>query len=337
MKISVKRLRESFKKLPEKKILVVGDLILDEYLIGNVERISPEAPVPVIWVRQEKQALGGSGNVIQNLTSIGVSSIVMGRVGSDNACQILKGLLNAQNVKTEDFQLLESDTIPTILKTRIIASNQQVCRVDREEIIPLTKAEEDQVILKLENRIGECSAVIISDYDKGFLTERVIRECIRLANENNVIVTVDPQVSHFFLYKNIDIMTPNHHEAGKALGRKLISEKDIEAACYEICDRIQPKSMMITRGEKGMTIFEVGTKKFHHIPTVAREVFDVTGAGDTVISVYTAFLAAGLSVLEASLVANASAGVVVGKLGTATVDLSEIEQSLANLGILETN
>jgi rfaE bifunctional protein kinase chain/domain len=337
LKINLRRLKETASKLSSIKILVIGDLILDEYLFGSVERISPEAPVPVVWVRKEKHALGGSGNVIQNLASIGVSSIVMGRVGNDNACQTLKNLLSEQRVSEKDFALLESPSLPTILKTRIIASNQQICRVDREEILPLTVEEEDLVIEKLKKKISECSAIIISDYDKGYLTERVIRECIKLASENKVIVTVDPQVSHFFQYKYIDIMTPNHHEAGRALGRKLITERDIEEACIEISEKIEPKAMMITRGEKGMSIYDTSIKKFYHIPTVAREVFDVTGAGDTVISIYTAFLAAGLSIWEASLVANASAGVVVGKLGTATVSLSEIEHNLGVLGILEMN
>ncbi len=335
MKIARSRLKETFGKLSSLKILVIGDLILDEYLFGNVDRISPEAPVPVVWVRGEKHALGGSGNVIQNLASVGVPSIVMGRVGSDNACQVLKSLLLEQKVAPADFALLESENLPTILKTRIIASNQQICRVDREEILPLDATEEGQVISLLKKRIPECAAVIISDYDKGFLTENVIRECIKTANDHNVIVTVDPQVSHFFLYNEIDIMTPNHHEASRALGRKLISEKEIEEGCIEICEKIKPKSMMITRGEKGMSVYVSESKQFYHIPTVAREVFDVTGAGDTVISIYTAFLSAGMSIWEASLIANASAGVVVGKLGTATVSLLEIEQSLENLGILE--
>ncbi len=335
LKINRFRLREAFAKLPSLKVLVIGDLILDEYLFGSVERISPEAPVPVVWVRKEKHALGGSGNVIQNLASIGVNSIVMGRVGKDNAFQTLRQLLAEQNVAEEDFSLLSSDTLPTILKTRIIASNQQICRVDREEVLPLTSAEENQVIEGFKSKIKQCSAIIISDYDKGYLTERVILECIEIARKHDVIVTVDPQVSHFFQYKNIDIMTPNHHEAGKALGRKLVTEKDIEDACLEICEIIRPRAMMITRGEKGMSIYETKLRKFYHIPTVAKEVFDVTGAGDTVISMYTAFLAAGLSILESSLVANASAGVVVGKLGTATVTPSEIEQNLGVLGILE--
>ncbi len=335
LKISRSRLQESFAKLPTLKVLVIGDLILDEYLFGNVERISPEAPVPVVWVRSEKHALGGSGNVIQNLASIQVNSIVMGRVGKDKAYSTLKQLLSEQKVSDSDFELIESETLPTILKTRIIASHQQICRVDKEEILPLTENEENLVIEKLKEKIAKCSAVIISDYDKGYLTERVITECIRIARQQEVIVTVDPQVSHFFQYKYIDIMTPNHHEAGKALGKKLSSEKEIEDACIELCKRLEPKAMMITRGEKGMSVYDVSEKKFHHIPTVAREVFDVTGAGDTVISIYTAFLAAGMSILEASLVANASAGVVVGKLGTATVSIKEIEQNLGALGILE--
>ncbi|WP_278321634.1 D-glycero-beta-D-manno-heptose-7-phosphate kinase [Leptospira kobayashii] len=335
MKINSLKLKKAFSQLGEQKIMVVGDLILDEYLFGSVDRISPEAPVPVVWVRKEKQTLGGSGNVVKNLSAFSSPSIVLGRCGADKAGETLKSLLLSEKVSQEDIQLLESKGIPTILKTRIIASQQQVCRVDREEIIPLTQEEEDQVISQVKQKIGESKAIILSDYDKGYLTLRLISEIIKLAVQNHVIVTVDPQVSHFFQYKEIDIMTPNHHEAGKALGRKLSSEKEIEDACLEIAEKTNPKAVMITRGDKGMTVYETKSKQFYHIPTVAKEVFDVTGAGDTVISAYTAFLAAGMSIYESSLIANASAGVVVGKLGAATLDTNEIEESLLQLGLLE--
>lgn len=335
LKIRKTSLRKSFEDLAKIKILVIGDLILDEYLIGSVERISPEAPVPVVWVRNEKQSLGGSGNVVQNLSSIGVSGVVFGRIGLDKAGDSLEGHLVANSVAKEDLVLLKSKTLPTILKTRIIASHQQICRVDREEVVPLTKDEEKYILIQFESKLKECAAVILSDYDKGYLTPSLIQSIIALCNRENKIVTVDPQVSHFFLYKNIHIMTPNHHEAGKALGRKLTSDAEIETACREISEKLTPDAMMITRGEKGMSIYERKRDSFYHIPTVAREVFDVTGAGDTVITTYTAFVATGMPIAEAALISNVSAGIVVGKLGAATVTQKEIEEALQTLGYLE--
>ncbi|XDD44187.1 D-glycero-beta-D-manno-heptose-7-phosphate kinase [Leptospira sp. WS60.C2] len=335
MKIKKSFLHQTFAKLSKTKVLVIGDLILDEYLIGSVERISPEAPVPVVWVRSEKHTLGGSGNVVQNLTSIGVNGIVFGRIGLDRAGEQLESILMTNSVTKEDLVLLKSKTIPTILKTRVIASHQQVCRVDREEIVPLQPNEEKEILIQLREKIKECEAVILSDYDKGYLTPSLIQSVISLCNAEKKIVTVDPQVSHFFLYQNIHIMTPNHHEAGKALGKKLQTDADIESACREIADKITPDAMMITRGEKGMSIYERKSDVFYHIPTVAKEVFDVTGAGDTVITTYTAFVASGMSIKEAALVSNVSAGIVVGKLGAATVTQSEIEEALRILGYLD--
>ncbi|WP_425268672.1 D-glycero-beta-D-manno-heptose-7-phosphate kinase [Leptospira brenneri] len=335
LKIKKTSLRKSFQDLDKIKVLVIGDLILDEYLIGSVERISPEAPVPVVWVRNEKQSLGGSGNVVQNLSSIGVAGVVFGRIGLDKAGDSLEGLLRSNLVAEKDLVLLKSKTLPTILKTRIIATHQQICRVDREEVVPLTKEDENSVLKQFETKLKECSAVILSDYDKGYLTPSLIQSVIAICNRENKIVTVDPQVSHFFLYQNIHIMTPNHHEAGKALGRKLNTDSEIEAACREISEKLTPDAMMITRGEKGMSIYERKKDSFYHIPTVAKEVFDVTGAGDTVITTYTAFVATGMPIADAALISNVSAGIVVGKLGAATVTQTEIEEALQTLGYLE--
>ncbi|PJZ65151.1 D-glycero-beta-D-manno-heptose-7-phosphate kinase [Leptospira wolffii] len=319
--------------LSKTKIIVIGDLILDEYLIGEVNRISPEAPVPVVWVRNEKMTLGGAGNVVKNLSKLGVQSFVFGRAGADKTSEILDKLLESENTDPRKNTILRSENVPTILKTRVIAGHQQVCRIDREETIPLNKEEEKALLKGFSELIQEASGVVLSDYDKGTLTPTLIREIIDISVKNDKIVTVDPQVSHFFQYEKSSVMTPNHHEAGKALGKKLDSDSDVETAAREIAERLHSPSMMITRGEKGMSLYISSENKTHHIPTVAREVFDVTGAGDTVISVYTAFLAAGLGELEAALVANAAAGVVVGKLGAETVSPEELLQALEKRGI----
>lgn len=327
-KMDKKRFELAVSQLGQMNLMVVGDLILDEYLFGQVNRISPEAPVPVVWVRREETTLGGAGNVVKNLNALQNQIYVMGRCGLDEKGKTLKALLRAESVPESQVLLLESDSVPTILKTRILAGHQQVCRVDREEIHPLTKEEEDSVYHTFRLNLPNMHAVILSDYDKGYLSADLITRIVDCCVAHDKIVTVDPQVSHFFRYKNVSILTPNHHEAGKAVGRSLDDEDSIWEACREIQERISPKAIMITRGEKGMAVYLSRDSSIHYIPTVAREVFDVTGAGDTVISVYTAFHATGLDEVESALVANAAAGVVVGKLGAATASISEIRDRL---------
>ncbi len=322
IQIKKEKLSAAIKKLKAIKVLVVGDAILDEYLFGEVTRISPEAPVPVVLIRNEKTTLGGAGNVIKNLSAIGVKTEFFAKSGTDSNSTVLINLLKNEGLSNEDIHIIQSKEIPTIIKSRIIATTQQICRIDREKIISLTKKEELQVLKKFTASLKSTQAVILSDYDKGFFSDKLISEMISNSVENQKIITVDPQVRHFFKYKNINLMTPNHHEAGLALGRKLITDRDIESAIFEIAKKLHSKSMMITRGDKGMSLlFE---KKVHHIPTLAKEVFDVTGAGDTVISLYTAFRSAGLNDLESSMVANVGAGVVVEKLGASTVSLNEL-------------
>ncbi|MBE7411298.1 MAG: D-glycero-beta-D-manno-heptose-7-phosphate kinase [Leptospiraceae bacterium] len=323
--------KEQFK---EKKIIVIGDIILDEYLLGSVSRISPEAPVPIVLVEKENITLGGSGNVVKNLTSIGVSSIVFARVGNDEKANTIENLLLKENVNTKDLFLLKSENIPTTIKTRVIATHQQVCRVDREKTNPITKSEELRVLNHFQKKIQECDGVIISDYDKGFLTISLIQQIIKICLENKKFCSVDPQVRHFFQYEQVSILTPNHHEAGRALERTIFTDEEIETGAKELTKKLNSESIMITRGEKGMTIYSRKEEKIFHIPTVAKEVFDVTGAGDTVISVYTAFIVTGLSQLESAIAANASAGIVVGKLGSSTTNFSEIQNSLENMNLL---
>lgn len=334
-KIQRTKLQKAINHLPSTGVLVVGDLILDEYLMGEVHRISPEAPVPVVWVRKDEITLGGAGNVVKNLHTLGSSISVMGRCGKDEKGIRLKRLLEEESLDPDHIHLFESKDIPTILKTRIFAGHQQVCRVDREEILPLSPSEEKEVLDQFQKLIDSVSAVILSDYDKGMLSGNLIQAILEVCNQKGKIVTVDPQVSHFFRYQKASILTPNHHEAGKAIGKTLSDDASIVSACKEIVERIDPVALMITRGEKGMTVYRKSDQSIHHIPTVAREVFDVTGAGDTVISVYTAFHAAGLDEVEASIVANAAAGVVVAKLGAATANTKEIIEKLEELEMLE--
>ncbi|MBK8394066.1 MAG: D-glycero-beta-D-manno-heptose-7-phosphate kinase [Leptospiraceae bacterium] len=335
MKIAQKNFFKFTEKLSKIKILVVGDAVLDEYLFGEVNRISPEAPVPVVLVKEDKITLGGAGNVIKNLSSIGVKSQFYAKCGKDLKAEKLKSLLHEEGLGIHDLHLTESSEIPTILKTRVIASHQQICRIDREKVIELTAKEQKYILENYAKSLNECDGVILSDYDKGYFNEKLIVDLITLAKKKKRFIAVDPQVRHFFLYKGISIMTPNHHEAGGALGRKLITDEEVAKAAIEISQKLGTESMMITRGEKGMTLYSSKLKKIYHIPTVAKEVYDVTGAGDTVISLYSAFRTAGMSELESTLISNAGAGVVVEKLGASTVTIDELEKALVKRKLLE--
>lgn len=329
------KFNNALKKLESLKILVIGDVILDEYLMGDATRISPEAPVPVILVKEDKITLGGSGNVIKNLSSIGVKSCLFAKSGKDLKSEVLWELLYAEGLSHADIHLTESDAVPTILKTRIIASHQQICRIDREKVQSLTASEKKKVIADYTKALNECNAVIISDYDKGYLDEELITEIIKIAKKKKIYIAVDPQVRHFFAYKGVSIMTPNHNEAGSALGKKILTEAEVDKSLKEITKKLATESMMITRGEKGIALYSGKDKKISYIPTVAKEVYDVTGAGDTVISLFTAFKLTGLNDVESTLVANAGAGVVVEKLGASTVTIEELEKALLERKLLK--
>ncbi|MCB1143958.1 MAG: D-glycero-beta-D-manno-heptose-7-phosphate kinase [Leptospiraceae bacterium] len=335
MKIDRSRFTTALGKLSRTHILVVGDLILDEYLVGEVTRISPEAPVPVVLVKETNRTLGGAGNVVRNLRSLGVQVTLSARIGNDQNGEICESILAEEGIPEDNRFLLKDPSVPTIVKTRIIASHQQVCRVDREVIEKLSESEEVQVLSQIQSKIESIDGIILSDYDKGFLSKSLIHSLIQLAKQKNITISADPQVSHFFSYHGISIMTPNHHEAGKALNRKLLTDKDIESASKEIAGSLGAESMMITRGEKGMSIYTVSDDQLYHIPTVAREVFDVTGAGDTVITIYTLFKAAGLTELESAIIANAGAGIVVERLGASTVTADELIKSMEMMGIFK--
>lgn len=335
MKLSFEKYSNALKNLDKIKIIVIGDLILDEYLFGEVHRISPEAPVPIVLVNKSNTTLGGAGNVVKNLSSFQVHTGIMGRIGEDEKGKKALDLLKSEFTDESSIFLLKDRSIPTILKTRVIAAHQQVCRVDHEKIENISLEDETKILNYLHTSLDNYQGIILSDYDKGFLTPSLIQKIIDLAVKKNIFISADPQVSHFFAYRGISVMTPNHHEAGKALGRKLNSEREIELANEEICEKLGSESMMITRGDKGLSIYTKKDSKHTHIPTVAKQVFDVTGAGDTVISLYTLFRVSGLSEIESSLLANAGAGIVVEKLGAETVSRDELSKSMKLVGIFE--
>lgn len=309
------------------RIMVIGDLMVDEYIWGSVSRISPEAPVPVVSVTSESLRLGGAGNVINNLHSLGGKVWVGGVVGNDEMGRKVIHDLRKMGLETKGV-VVEPERITTV-KTRIVAQHQQVVRYDREIIRVIQPENAKQILSLLEEQIGELDAVLISDYGKGVICEPLMEGVRSLTLSAGKILAVDPKVKNIPLFHQVTIMTPNHYEAAEAAGRWIHSEEDLIAVGRMLLQRLRVKSLLITRGEKGMTLFQ-DSGEVTNIPTVAKEVFDVTGAGDTVISVLTLAMAAGANPKEAAMLSNYAAGIVVGELGTATIRSSELEDAVRN-------
>lgn len=312
------RLVEIISNFRKVKMAVVGDLMLDDYIIGNVERISPEAPVPVVSVKEERFVLGGAGNVINNLATLGVKTFCYGVIGDDSEGDRLKKSLKLLGVNTDG--VIRSEDRPTIVKKRVLGGNQQLLRIDWEDPSNINEILEYAILDNLKKNIEEIDAIILSDYDKGVLTERVAKEIIKLARKYNKIVTVDPKPSNILNYYRASSMTPNRKEAYESA--KLPRKTDIDVVGKTLRDNLQLDNLLLTRSEEGVSIYTEDTVT--NIPTFAKEVYDVTGAGDTVISVYTLSKAAGASWEEAARIANTAAGVVVGKIGTSTATKEEI-------------
>ena len=321
------------KNFSQQKILVVGDFMLDEYIFGKVERISPEAPVPIIHQNQHKVFPGGAGNVVSNLHALEAQVYLTGALGQDEGAKYLENYFYKMNLSKKQIGLCRVPNRPTTRKTRIIAERQQVCRIDQEIKNPFDLEELREIRKYIKDNISDMSALIFSDYDKGLITPQFIQETVALAKASNCLVAVDPQVTHFDYYKGVDLLTPNHHEAGGYLKKELVDEKVISESGPEILKKLEARLLLLTRGPKGMSLFEKDKKEVKHFPTQAREVFDVTGAGDTVISIFTLALISGASLEKASLLANAGAGLVVGKLGAGTVKKEELLQVIYSLGI----
>lgn len=309
------------------RIMVIGDLMVDEYIWGSVSRISPEAPVPVVSVTSESLRLGGAGNVVNNIHSLGGKLLIGGVVGNDEMGRKIVQDLHKMGIDTKGI-VIEPDWITTV-KTRIIAQQQQVVRYDREIVRPIRPEALKKILSLLEDRIHELDAVLISDYGKGVVCQELVDRVRSLALGAGKIISVDPKVKNFPLFQKVTIITPNHHEAGQAAGRWIQSEEDLMEVGRQLLQQLQCNAILITRGEKGMTLFQ-DSGEITNIPTMAQEVFDVTGAGDTVISVLTLALAVGANPKQAAVLSNCAAGIVVGEVGTATLKASELEDAMRN-------
>ncbi|MDQ3753186.1 MAG: D-glycero-beta-D-manno-heptose-7-phosphate kinase [Acidobacteriota bacterium] len=323
-RLTTQRAEEIIRCLHGRTIVVWGDVMLDEFVWGDVTRISPEAPVPVVDIQRESVRLGGAANVLANLIALGARARVVGVVGDDRAGERLQTELNEAGALHAGASLVVDESRPTTIKTRIIAHNQLVVRADRERRTQVAGEVEERLIETLRGALKEeADAFVVSDYDKGAVTARVLGEILPLAVELKIPALVDPKIRNFNAYRPATLVTPNHHEALRLTGTEDDTDEGMAQAARLIRVQLGCDSVLITRGEQGLMLLE-GDGEPVYVPTAAREVYDVTGAGDTVIATLAAALAAGASLVEAAMLANHAAGIVVSKLGTATVSADEL-------------
>ncbi|MEE9591148.1 MAG: D-glycero-beta-D-manno-heptose-7-phosphate kinase [Thermodesulfobacteriota bacterium] len=322
--LKIKKAYSIIDKFKDARILVIGDLILDHFIWGNVRRISPEAPVPVVEVTSEGILLGGSANVVNNIHSLGGKCLVAGVAGRDEDGKKLLKLLKEKGIPFEGITLDRKR--PTTIKTRVIAHNQQVVRFDREDKDKIENETLDKVIKYVKKALKSTDLVIISDYAKGLITSKLMEETKTFASKLGKPIVLDPKVEHFNYYRGVTVVTPNNLEASLASGIDIVDGRSLHMAGEVLYNKLGCKALLITRGEHGMSIFESNEET--HIPTVAREVYDVSGAGDTVVGVLGLALASGADFKEAAVLANYAAGIVVSKVGTATVGADEFRMVL---------
>ena len=323
--VSSERLKEITGNFKSAKVMVIGDIMIDEYMWGSVDRISPEAPVPVVAVDKVTTRLGGAANVVQNLSKIGVTPVLVSVCGNDyNGKQLGKML---SGIKCSPEYVYKSQDRPTTIKTRIMARQQQVVRADRELCSDLSGDELKEVLTNFEKALSGVNGVVISDYGKGVICPVFLENIITACNEKNLFIAVDPKERHFDLYKGVTVITPNLKEAHTALGilyNKNIPDEQIEMIGWQIIEKYKLSYLLLTLSERGMALLEGEDKRFTHLSTVAKKVYDVTGAGDTVISIFSAAIICGASPREAAFIANHAAGLTVSEIGTASVDVDSL-------------
>ena len=322
-----RRLASLIDRFSKTRILVVGDVMLDHYIWGNVSRISPEAPVPVVSVTKESLLLGAATNVVNNVHALGGKVSLCGVIGHDDSGRQLVHLLRTQGIGTDGL-IVESQR-PTTIKTRVIAHSQQVVRFDRETKSGITPDTHRRIFEFVQQQVKNgIDGIILSDYSKGVVTRELVRDIVRLAIRKGIIVSVDPKVNHFGMYTGVTILTPNTREASIGSKIEIEDETSLIKAGSMLLKQLKCAAVLITRGEHGMSLFE-RSGRVTHIPTMAQEVFDVTGAGDTVISTLTLAMASGANMVDAARIANYAAGIVVGVVGTATVQSGELKRKIS--------
>ena len=319
--LAASRARDLVARFPSASVLIVGDVMLDQFVVGRVSRISPEAPVPVVEHDHDEYRIGGAGNVAANVRALGAAVELVGVVGQDRGADILRQELERRSIGCGS--LVADAARPTTTKQRIVTTrNQQVARVDYEDDTEVSGALEQQIIAEAVRRVDAVSVVIISDYLKGVVTRALVAAIIEQARGRRVPVLVDPKIPHLEYYAGTTLVTPNHHEAEMATHLRIRTDDDARRAGHVFVERAKCRGVLITRGEHGMSLVDPSGEA--HYPAVAREVADVTGAGDTVIATLALGLAAGASLAEAAQLANQAAGIVVRRFGPATVTPEEL-------------
>jgi len=320
--IDIQKLLKTFQKT---SILVLGDIMIDEFIWGNVTRISPEAPVPVVAVTDDTLLLGGAANVVNNVHSLGGRVLLVGVIGDDRMGAKVEALLVEQGIEMGGVTVEKGR--PTTVKTRVIAHSQQVVRFDRETLGSIGRQSQEKIIRYIDGHWDHVDGIIISDYGKGVITPAVMDFIREKRKADGKLVTVDPKMNNFTIYRGVTIVTPNSREAEVAAGKGIKDERSLAEVGVELLEKFASEAVLITRGEEGMVLFE-RSGAITNVPTVAKEVYDVTGAGDTVISVLTLALAAERDFPRAAVVANYAAGIVVGKVGTAVVTPEELRKAV---------
>ncbi|HOQ42466.1 MAG TPA: D-glycero-beta-D-manno-heptose-7-phosphate kinase [Smithellaceae bacterium] len=304
-------------------VLVIGDVMVDHFIWGKVSRISPEAPVPVVDVQKDSVMLGGSANVLNTIYAMGGGVYMAGVIGDDDIGRGLLRQLKEREIDTAGIVIEKGR--PTTLKTRIVAHGQQVVRFDQESRKPIPKKSCDKILAYVKSLRDKIGAIVISDYSKGVVSRELIEGIRNIARGSKIFLCVDPKQSDFSIYEGIHVITPNHHEAGRAAGFEFVNGDDLMKLGETLLAKYDFQALLVTRGEEGMSLFERGPRIVHtHFPAQAKEVYDVTGAGDTVIGVLALSLAAKANLKEATSLANHAAGIVVGKVGTSTVSREEL-------------
>jgi len=321
--IAKKKALEIIANFPRSGVLVVGDVMVDHFIWGKVSRISPEAPVPVVDVQKDSVMLGGCANVLNTIYAMGGRVYVAGVIGADEIGQGLLKQLREREIDTAGI-IVEKGR-PTTLKTRIVAHGQQVVRFDHESRKPIPKTSSAKILAYVKSLRGKISAIVISDYSKGVVSRELIDGIRNIAKDSKIFLCVDPKQSDFSIYAGVYVITPNHYEAQRAAGLEIANGDDLLKLGETLLNKFDFQALLVTRGEEGMSLFERGRKIDHtHFPAQAKEVYDVTGAGDTVIGVLALALAARANLKEATSLANHAAGIVVGKVGTSMVSREEL-------------
>ncbi len=318
---------EIFERFSSINVLIVGDVMLDRYWWGNVNRISPEAPVPVVNLTGTTMVAGGAANVAANVSGLGAKPLLVGIIGDDADGSIFPEILSASNVSGD--YLYKIKTRLTTVKTRIVGHNQQIVRIDTETKIALEKKHEDEIWKTISKLLKQTQIIILSDYGKGFLTDNLTKRLITIASKKGIPILADPKGKNFSKYKGATLLTPNRLEISEAYKLDDYGQGTLNTIGSEIIEELLLNALLVTQGEEGMTLFQKNSEP-EHLSALARDVYDVTGAGDTVIACLAVALAGGLTILEAAKIANIAAGIIVEQIGTTAISRESLETALKN-------